>query len=397
MRVAIVGGGIVGLSIGLACLEKKLGTVTIFEKETEPGLHASRRNSGVLHSGIYYDSDSLKARFSIEGNEELRRLCHNAGIPILESGKLILSQNYESEKFLTKLMERSVANGVNAERKPKRELSSIEPNAITYESFIHVKSTAVSDPVGVFEVLQRRFEELGGKWSLNNHVEKVENYESNSPCINGQRYSILINAAGGNSVSLAKSMGAGLNFYTTPFLGLYWGVNAIDLPLRMPIYPTPHPINPFLGVHLTPTIKGLTKIGPTAIPVLGIEQYSLFQGFNWHNLIESVSALSRIGMGSKHSLLKMIGSEVPKFARSFMVSEASKLHSTVGRVKGWKALPGGIRAQLVTREGQLVQDFIVERKENVVHVLNAVSPGWTSAIPFGRWVVEKYIEGSEEK
>ena len=392
MRIAVVGGGIVGLSIGLACLEKKLGTVRIFEKEAEPGLHASRRNSGVLHSGIYYDSESLKARFSIEGNDELRRLCHNAGIPIMESGKLILSQNNESEKLLAKLMERSVANGVQAERRPKSDLNSIEPNAITYESFIHVKNTAVSDPVGVFEHLKKRFEVLGGEWSLNYNVQKIENYDSKNPCINGKKYDIVINSAGGHSVALAKSLGAGLNFFTTPFLGLYWGVDAANLPLRIPLYPTPHPIHPFLGIHLTPTIKGLTKIGPTAIPVLGKEQYSFFQGFSWQDLAESLVALSRIGMGSKHSLFQMIGSEFPKFARSFMVSEAAKLHSSVARVKGWKALPGGVRAQLVTREGHLVQDFVVERKDNVVHVLNAVSPGWTSAIPFGRWVVENYVE-----
>jgi len=392
LRIAVIGGGIVGLSIGLACLDKRIGQVKIFEKESAPGTHASSRNSGVLHSGIYYDSDSLKARFSVQGNEDLRRLCYDSGIPILETGKLIVSQNAESENYLGRLIERSIANGVEAERRPKKELSEFEKNAITHESFVFVKRTAVSDPIKVFAELRKRFEVGGGAWATSSHVSAVGDYEGQKPVVNGEKFDMVVNAAGAHSVSLAKSMGVGTDFYTTPFLGLYWGVDSSSLPVQIPIYPTPHPVNPFLGVHLTPTLKGLTKIGPTAIPVLGKEQYSLTRGFKWSDLLESGAALTRVGLGSRHSLTKMVSNELPKFVRAFMVSEAAKLHSSVASVKGWRPLPGGIRAQLVHRNGALVQDFIVERQGNVVHVLNAVSPGWTSALPFGRWVVENYVQ-----
>jgi L-2-hydroxyglutarate oxidase LhgO len=144
-------------------------------------------------------------------------------------------------------------------------------------------------------------------------------------------------------------------------------------------------------VHLTPTVSGLTKIGPTAIPVLGREQYTLFSAFKPSDSLESVRALSRIALGKKHSLVSMIASELPKFIRSNMVREAVQLFDGVGKVRGWQAVPGGIRAQLVNAEGELVQDFMVEKSDGIVHVLNAVSPGWTSALPFGRWIVDNFV------
>jgi len=394
MRIAIVGGGIVGIAIGLAALQRGFSDVTIFDKESKAGVHASSRNSGVIHSGIYYDSDSLKARFSIEGNEELRKLCHEDGIPIIDSGKLILSRDNKSEALLTQLMNRAEANGVAATRYSCEELKNFEKRAKTFESFIHVHRTAVSSPEGVVNALRSRFDNLGGQWQLNTKIEDTEALKSAKESRYGG-YDLVINASGAESLRLAKKVGLGSDLLTIPFLGLYWSVSSETVPLSIPLYPTPHPINPFLGVHLTPTVLGNTKIGPTAIPVLGREQYSLLKGVRLDESVEALAALARIGFGKRHSLTALISSELPKFARSFMIQEAADLFQGLDTIKGWRAHPGGIRAQLVNKEGHLMQDFIVEKQDRTIHVLNAVSPGWTSALPFGRWILDNYVLGEK--
>jgi L-2-hydroxyglutarate oxidase LhgO len=391
LRLAIIGGGIVGLSIGIAALNRGIDSVTIFEKEVLPGLHASSRNSGVLHSGIYYSADSLKARFSLQGNAELRRRCVDANIPILESGKLIVSRDEESEDYLSTLMNRAEVNGVEARRMPQSEIRLFEPRAKTFESFIYVSRTAVASPRAVFKTLVHEYETLGGQWVVDSKIKDLRAFQNREVKDGKAGFDLVVNAAGALALDLAKTVGVGRDLLVTPFLGLYWGVPQEELPLRIPIYPTPHPINPFLGVHLTPTVSGLTKIGPTAIPVLGREQYTLFSAFKPSDSLESVRALSRIALGKKHSLVSMIASELPKFIRSNMVREAVQLFDGVGKVRGWQAVPGGIRAQLVNAEGELVQDFMVEKSDGIVHVLNAVSPGWTSALPFGRWIVDNFV------
>lgn len=391
MRFAIAGGGIVGLAIGIAILEKRLGYVTIFEKESSPGSHASTRNSGVIHSGIYYSSDSLKARFSVAGNEAIKKLCKDNGLQLKETGKLIVSQSATSERQLDILAARGLANGVNFRRLEKKELDTFAPGARTHESFIHVQSTAVADPKEVLSAIVKRYKQLGGHIQYSQKVELSESSDGDKFLIDGQRFDFFINSAGAGAVKLARPFGVGLDYLVTPFLGVYWGVDAERLPLAMPLYPTPHPLNPFLGVHLTPTTYGKTKIGPTAIPVLGKEQYSWAQGLAPKDIIESLRAFSRIAIGKSHSLSQMMISELPKLFLGNMINEASLLLPQVKNLKAWKPIPAGIRAQLVDKKGTLVNDFVIEKYRNSIHVLNAVSPGWTSALPFGQWVVDEYL------
>jgi L-2-hydroxyglutarate oxidase LhgO len=391
MRFAVVGGGIVGLSIAIAVLERKLGSVTIFDKEPHLGSHASTRNSGVIHSGIYYSSDSLKARFSVLGNEEIKKLCRDNGLQLQETGKLILSQNETSERQLDTLVERGLANGVPLRRLDKKELSSFAPGALTHDSFIHVHSTAVANPKEVFSALLEKYILLGGTVHHSKKIVFRDPAETGKIRVNNQGFDYLINAAGAGAVEVAKPFGVGLEYLVTPFLGVYWGVETEKLPLAMPLYPTPHPINPFLGVHLTPTPYGYTKIGPSAIPVFGKEQYTWNRGFSAKDAVESSQAYARIALGKAHSLTQMIKSEAPKFFLRTMIDEAQTLLPKVADVRHWKALPGGVRAQLVDKNGKLVEDFVVKKGHNSTHILNAVSPGWTSAIPFGSWVVDEQI------
>ena len=172
-------------------------------------------------------------------------------------------------------------------------------------------------------------------------------------------------------------------------MGRYLKISEDKIKLRTLIYPVPHPVNPFLGVHLTRTIDGNVKIGPTAIPLAGKEQYSLFEGIKFSEIIESARGLTAMIRGQAHDVSEILVSEMPKISTRNLIGEVSSIAPEIHRVNGWKPAPAGIRAQLVNAlNGELVQDFILEGDDKSTHVLNAVSPGWTSAIPFGEYIAE---------
>jgi L-2-hydroxyglutarate oxidase LhgO len=391
--VAIVGGGIVGVSIGIALLNSKKNLrVLLVEKEKSQGLHASGRNSGVLHAGFYYSPDSLKAKFCRDGNEQIRTLCKRNNLPILECGKVVVTQDILEEKQLDVLLGRGTANGVALEILEASDLRKYEPLAQTYKRFLWSPNTAVADPGRVIKTLTDEFVRKGGEIQLGRKLKIVRDQDkvkiANAP-INAKH---VINTAGANADLIAKQIGLAMNYAMIPFAGIYRVVTSEKIPLQRLVYPVPHPINPFLGVHFTKTVDGKTKIGPSAIPIFGREQYRWNQGWNLKDMKEMIVGSYSIAKGKSHSLTSMIGSEWPKFLESRLIRDAAKLVPTAREVNGWTKKPPGIRAQLVELStGKLEQDFVVESFLNSTHVLNAVSPGWTSAIPFGRYVAGSFV------
>ena len=178
-----------------------------------------------------------------------------------------------------------------------------------------------------------------------------------------------------------------------PFLGLYKQVVATRLPIRTLVYPVPHPINPFLGVHLTITIDGYVKIGPSALPIIGKNQYSLFSPVNSDEVRTFGKNLVSMAKGDKHDLWSMVKYEFPKLFTSKLVCAASELVPSAIDVKKWSRKNPGIRGQLInSNTGELLQDFLIEHDQNSTHVLNAVSPGWTASLPFGRHIAQLVFE-----
>lgn len=389
--VLIVGAGVLGLSIGIALLKSQRGiTVKVIDKEASLGLHASGRNSGVLHAGFYYSPDSLKSRFCRNGNIELKDLCTKYQIPVFSTGKVVLSRNEEEDSRLDLLCERGNLNQVPIEILPGRALSRFEPLAQTYERFLWSPSTAIADPIQVLGALREEFELMQGKIGLNTkvalQVKHGEIIASHHPA------RVIVNAAGVNADKIARSIGIASNYAMVPFMGVYSSIPKRNLPLRTLVYPVPHPVNPFLGVHLTLTTSGKVKIGPTAIPVLGREQYSIVQGWSVTDAWQAFRATRSIVAGEFHSFREIIRSEFPKLFQANLIREASTLVPLAKSATGWNRMSPGIRSQLVnTLSGELEQDFIVQTHGNSVHVLNSVSPGWTSSLSFGRWIAEKRI------
>jgi L-2-hydroxyglutarate oxidase LhgO len=386
--VLIIGGGVVGLATGIAILENKPASkIIIAEKEPLLALHASGRNSGVLHAGFYYSPDSLKAKFCRDGNKELRILANKYDIPVREVGKVVVVRNDDENSRLETLFERGIKNGVDLEILDASKLNTYEPLAITHERFLWSPSTAVSDPKAIIKAMRKEFELLGGSI----HYEtKISLKEVNNEVVDASHQfnaTQIINAAGAQADRISRAVGVGTEYAMLPFMGVYRATEEKNLPLQRLVYPVPHPINPFLGVHFTLTIDHKVKIGPTAIPIAGREQYSLLSGWSGSDVAQSLKGMSSLIGGDSHDFGAIIKTEWPKVIQHLLVKESLGLVPTANQVKKWHKKPPGIRAQLVhLPTGKLEQDFVIANKFNSTHILNAVSPGWTSAIPFGRFV-----------
>lgn len=391
--VLILGAGVVGLSIGTALLESRPGLrVVIIEKESELGKHASGRNSGVLHAGFYYSPDSLKAKFCREGNSELKRLCYEHGIPVINCGKVVVTRDNDEEERLDTLFSRGIQNGVSLEILEAVQLARFEPLARTFRRFMWSPDTAISDSLAVIKAMARRFQSRGGQLFLG---KKLILSEKAGEIVNETKefiFSHLINSAGAQADRLATNLGVNHNYAMVPFMGIYRSVPVLKLPLRTLVYPVPHKINPFLGVHFTLTLDGQVKIGPTAIPIFGREQYSIMRDWSISDIHEALKGTVALIKGESHDFSKIVSQEMPKIFQSRLVSDSSHLVPSVQSVRGWKKKPPGIRAQLVhIPSGRLEQDFVVQNHHNSTHILNAVSPGWTSSIPFGRFIATKVL------
>ena len=386
--VLIIGGGVVGLSTGIAFLEANPSLkVIIAEKESRLGLHASGRNSGVLHAGFYYSPDSLKAKFCRDGNQELRKLAKRYNIPVREVGKVVVARNNDENERLETLFHRGITNCVELEILDAAHLNKFEPLAITHERFLWSPKTAISDPFAIIVALRKEFESLGGSICFETKVHLKEANEEIIDSAHQFDAKKIINTAGAQADRISRTVGVGNEYAMLPFMGVYRATEEKNLPLQRLVYPVPHPINPFLGVHFTLTLDNKVKIGPTAIPIAGREQYSFLSGWSGSDLAQSIKGMTSLIRGDAHDFGRIIKSEWPKIVEKLLVKESLELVPSVSNVKSWYRKPPGIRAQLVhLPSGKLEQDFVVREKLNSIHVLNAVSPGWTSAIPFGRFV-----------
>jgi L-2-hydroxyglutarate oxidase len=385
----IIGGGVVGLSTGIAFLEGNPSLkVVVVEKESRLALHASGRNSGVLHAGFYYSPDSLKAKFCRDGNKELRNLADKYNIPVREAGKVVVARNDEENGRLKTLFERGSNNGVDLELLDASTLNKFEPLAITHERFLWSPTTAVSDPQAIIQAMRLEFERLGGSIHFG---AKIALKEINNEIVDASQQfqaAQFINAAGAQADRISRAIGVGTEYAMLPFMGVYRATEEKSLPLQRLVYPVPHPINPFLGVHFTLTLDHKVKIGPTAIPIAGREQYSFLSGWSGSDIAQTVKGMTSLIRGDAHDFGAIIKTEWPKVIERLLVKESLDLVPSANNVKQWHKKPPGIRAQLVhLPTGKLEQDFVVQRKLNSTHILNAVSPGWTSALPFGRHVI----------
>ncbi len=386
----VVGAGIIGRSIARELKRRHpKASVLLIDKEHRLGVHASGRNSGVLHAGFYYTPDSLKARLTRDGNARLTDYITKRDLPINHCGKLVVTRGEHEMKELDELFRRAEHNGVDVEEVSELQTRRIEPRAKTVRRALFSPSTATADPGVVLQAMADDAASEGIRIELGKPYRGVR---SNGAMVGADVVSVghVVNAAGLYADRVARDFGFGRRYCILPFKGLYLHGDEPAGSFKTNIYPVPDLANPFLGVHVTVTVDGHAKIGPTAIPAFWREHYRRFENFSPRELVDvtrrELGLLIRAGFDFRRLAIR----ELRKYRRKHLIRLAGSLASDIdpGRYTRWG--PSGIRAQLLdigTR--QLVTDFIIEGDTQSTHVLNAVSPGWTCALPFAGTVVDR--------
>lgn len=390
--LAVIGGGIVGLALADAWLARHPGTrVVVLDKEERLAAHASGRNSGVVHAGFYYAPDSLKAQLTRRGNQMLREFCAQRGVDVRETGKVVVTTSPQQLPALQELYARGQANGVPLEMVDEAALHELEPLAHTHERALWSPTTAVADPVAVVEALAQRVRERGGDVRLGTPVIEAGPGWVRTPY---QHLSVghIINAAGLYADRVAHWFGVGEEYRMLPFKGLYWYSSWPPGRLQRHVYPVPDPRNPFLGVHLTVTVGGRTKVGPTAIPSLWREDYGGLGGFNARESLDVARLYPRFLRSPHHDVPGLVRTEMPKYSRRYLVGQAAALVPSVRADDFRESGRIGVRAQLLhVPTGRLEMDFVVRPGEGSTHVLNAVSPAWTSSLAMAEWICDNVV------
>ena len=395
----IIGAGIIGLAIARELrIRYPSKTIIIIEKEKDVAYHSSGRNSGVLHAGFYYTSDSLKAKFTKEGNRLLKEYCIGKGIRVNYSQKVVVAQNKDELNTLYDLKQRGIRNGVNVKIIDEYELEKIDPNIKTYKKALYSPDTATVDPIEVCQSIKKDLIDDGINFYFED--EYIKKLDANTIKTNKNIFSAekIINCAGLYADKIAKDFSFSKNYVIIPFKGIYLKYNGDDKPIKTNIYPVPNLNNPFLGVHYTTTEDGTIKIGPTAIPAFWRENYSGLNNFKFRELIQILKFEIKLFITNSFNFRRLAYSEIKKYNKNHLISLATDMVKTIKQKNFNEWSNPGIRAQLLDINSlELLQDFVVEGDDKSIHILNAVSPAFTSSIPFAKWVVENYIEKSCQK
>jgi len=389
----ICGGGIIGLTIARELVLRGHENIVIIEKEDAPGMHASGRNSGVLHSGIYYTPESLKARVCLTGNLLMKDYCREKNLPLLEKGKVVVASDDKQVETLREIYKRALKNGALVELIDERQLSEIEPNAKTAGSALYVKQTAVVEPKAIVKSLYADL--LSSKKVRTITGCRLQGLSGSKTAITnmGQiNFGSFINAAGAYSDRVAHIFGVGLNYKHIPFKGIYWKlIPSKSQMVNGNIYPVPDIRNPFLGVHFTRAISGDVYIGPTAIPVLGRENYKWFEGVD----IEAFGIIYRevVLFLLDPKFREVALTEPKKYIFKFFFESARRLVKELDPEDIEPSEKSGIRPQLLDwNTKELIMDFLIIKDGTSLHILNSISPAFTSSMAFARYLTTEYIE-----
>jgi len=392
--ILIAGAGIIGLTVARELVHRGCDDILIIEKEEEVAKHASGRNSGVLHAGIYYTPDTLKARSCLNGNLLMRAYCNDKRLPILETGKVIVAKNEGEIAILKELERRATANGAKVDVIDERQLLDIEPNAKTCELALYSHYTAVVDPKKVLFSLKRDLEATGKvRFLFSCQFQGLKGSGTALTSSGPVGFARFINAAGAHCDRVARFFGVGRNLRLIPFKGIYRKLRAEKSHLvRGSIYPVPDIRNPFLGVHFTRNVHGDVYLGPTAIPALGRENYGLIEGIDREGPI--ILARDAVLFVSNPKFREVALSEPKKYVFRYFFHDAARLVKELHPTDIVPSDKCGIRAQLVDWDKkELVMDFLVVREGRSIHILNPISPAFTSSMDLARRIVAEFLSG----
>ena len=384
--VAVVGAGIVGLSTALK-LQEKGKKVLVLDKEKSPGLHQSGRNSGVIHSGIYYKPQSFKSDLCIRGRELLIDLMNNENIPHRIEGKIVVDNDIEKIITLNKRAEELNMDGVRVLE--RNDILSFEPSC-KFKSALYVPQSGVVDYKVVSEMIAKKFLSLGGTIKYFQKIKTI-NTENNLKVLTSDRETFksefLINCAGLFSDTVAELDNIKPDLRIIPFRGEYYVLSQEKAHLvNNMIYPISDPNLPFLGIHLTKTVDGQIEAGPNAVLAFAKE------GYKWSNIniSEFMKTISYKGMWKlgKQYLGTGVSEMYSSLIKRVFLKEILNYIPDV-RLSDLKPRVAGVRAQAVSSNGDLIDDFVFADGNNSLHVLNAPSPAATASLAIGEYIAAK--------
>jgi L-2-hydroxyglutarate oxidase len=387
--VAVIGGGIIGIATAAALCERMRRSLVVLEAEARLAGHQSGHNSGVIHSGLYYKPGSLKARNCVEGRDLMYRFCEQHGVPHERCGKVVVATSARELPALDELERRGRANRLTGMRRLRgEEIRELEPHVAGIAG-LHVLETGIVDYPSVIELLADGVRAGGGDILLGARVERVRR-SGGELVLETRRGPVvargLVNCAGLQSDRVARLCGVRPGVQIVPFRGEYYELRAERRDLvRNLVYPVPDPAFPFLGVHFTRMIHGGVEAGPNAVLAWKREGYrhrdvslrDLAQMAAYGGFWRMAGRYWTTGMGemyrslSKRAFVRALRKLVPDLREDDIVRRGA-----------------GVRAQAVEPNGLLCDDFRIQEAENMVHVLNAPSPGATASLSIGRTVAD---------
>lgn len=398
LTIAVAGGGIVGVACAYRLSQVyPEARIHVFEKEPELALHQTGRNSGVIHSGIYYAPGTLKAQNCLRGRTLMESFCSEQGLPWERCGKVIVATRNDELPRLSTLHERGLAHGLGVTLLTPGGLRELEPHCrgiaalwVPETGIVHYKAVtdrlgALCRSVGVefhFGCRLSRFQRTSTGWLLGTDRESWN-------------VDTWINCAGLYSDKVAKQAGSASEASIVPFRGEYFELapEARHLCKNL-IYPVPDPLFPFLGVHFTRAVDGSVEAGPNAVLALGRENYTKF-AVNWRETYETLK-----DRGFQRLALRFWKTGLAEMARSFSKKlfhrELQRLIPEV-RLGHLHPAPAGIRAQAIRPDGRLVDDFLIQAERGVVHVVNAPSPAATSSLSIAEQVVGYVVDALKSR
>lgn len=388
----VIGAGIIGLATARALRTKhKDATITVFEKESRPGLHASGRNSGVIHSGVYYPPGTLKSQLCVRGGELLKDFAAQTGAPMRKTGKVIIPTCEEDMPSLDRLMANAEAGGIRAVKMTADEIKRIEPLCQPHRAGIYIPDTAV---VNAKAVMGKLTEQVTGSGIVLRLDERAVCADPEKPVLVTNRGSYgfgkLYNCAGAHADTVAHWFSVGEQYSLAPFKGIYRKVRQ-DRASRInhAIYPVPDLNFPFLGVHFTPSPGGDIFAGPTAIPALGRENYGLLSGLSAVETLKIGVTMANLYRTNNSNFRRLVHEELGRLGNANFLKAARRLVPSIERDDLMPSDKVGIRPQLVNMdEWKLVMDYVILRTDNSTHVLNAISPAFTSAFAFAEIITQ---------
>lgn len=394
-KIVILGGGIVGLTLANRLLERGITkNIILIEKESKIGSHTSGRNSGVLHSGLYYKPNTLKAKICCKGSKRMRNWVLERNLPINDCGKIIVPSSKKEDEMLDLLYERGKENGCDIEILENNKFRKIIPESYSFSGrAIWSPKTSVINPKQVLIQLEKELKNQGVK-ILKNSKLTTTNIKENKLEINNSiklDYDYLFNATGLQSDRVTKLFNIQHPYILLPFKGLYWKIKQKSpIKIKVNLYPVPDLNVPFLGVHFTPNTSGEVFIGPTANIAWGRENYRNLNKFEPQMALNNLIILSKQYLFNKDGFRNYIHEQAFQNFKPFLVEAAKKLIPSIRSEYLEFSDKVGIRAQLFDKEKmKLVDDFVSINSSYSTHVLNAISPAFTSSFELADLIIDQ--------